>query len=150
MRTERKVDAIVFDWLREGLEERLAELLRALEQLSEGENVTEHVFDATLALQTLDRVFAMVDIQLVRVLIRTQLAALEAIERAGAEDDTALSAQIESAALLGALLDRMSTGAAVNAPSLLPMVNRLRGSMGQPALGVRDLASRAYLLQAEH
>ncbi|WP_372591684.1 hypothetical protein, partial [Guyparkeria sp.] len=150
MRTERKVDAIVFDWLREGLEERLAELLRALEQLSEGENVTEHVFDATLALQTLDRVFAMVDIQLVRVLIRTQLAALEAIERVGAEDDTALSAQIESAALLGALLDRMSTGAAVNAPSLLPMVNRLRGSMGQPALGVRDLASRAYLLQAEH
>ena len=150
MRTERKVDAIVFDWLREGLEERLAELLRALEQLSEGENVTEHVFDATQALQTIDRVFAMVDIQMVRVLIRTQLAALEAIERTGVENETALSAQIESAALLGALLDRMSTGATVNAASLLPMVNRLRAGMGQPALGVRDLAARGYLLQAEH
>ncbi|MFW5954422.1 MAG: Hpt domain-containing protein [Guyparkeria sp.] len=150
MRTERKVDAIVFDWLREGLEERLAELLRALEQLSEGENVTEHVFDATQALQTIDRVFAMVDIQLVRVLIRTQLVALEAIERTGVENETALSAQIESAALLRALLDRMSTGSTVNAASLLPMVNRLRTGMGQPALDVRDLAARGYLLQAEH
>ncbi|MFP4463395.1 MAG: hypothetical protein ACLFO0_06030, partial [Guyparkeria sp.] len=114
MRTERKVDAIVFDWLREGLEERLAELLRALEQLSEGENATEHVFDATQALQTIDRVFSMVDIQLVRVLVRTQLAALEPLENLSVgEDDanTAVSAQIESAALLQALLDRMAAGA---------------------------------------
>src|SRR5690554_5268693 len=107
MRTERKVDAIVFDWLREGLEERLAELLRALEQLSEGHNATEHVFDATQALQTLDSVFSMIDAQLVRVLVHTQLAALEPLE-ADRHDESAVSAQIESAVLLQALLDRMA------------------------------------------
>ncbi|MDG4868106.1 Hpt domain-containing protein [Guyparkeria sp. 1SP6A2] len=148
MRTERKVDAIVFDWLREGLEERLVELLRALEQLSEGENVTEHVFDATQALQTLDRVFSMVDIQLVRVLVRTQLAALEPLENDG--DERAISAQIESAALLQALLDRMAAGAPINPASLLPMVNRLRSTLKQPPLTARELAARSFLLQAEH
>ncbi len=148
MRTERKVDAIVFDWLREGLEERLVELLRALEQLSEGENVTEHVFDATQALQTLDRVFSMVDIQLVRVLVRTQLAALEPLENDG--DENAISAQIESAALLQALLDRMSAGAPINPASLLPMVNRLRSTLKQAPLTARELAARSFLLQAEH
>jgi chemosensory pili system protein ChpA (sensor histidine kinase/response regulator) len=150
MRTERKVDPIVFDWLREGLVERLAELLRALEQLSEGENVTEHVFDASQALQTLDRVFAMVDIQLVRVLIRTQLAALENVERNEAEDEAAVSAQIEAAALIRSLLDHMSTGSRINAASLLPMVNRLREGLGQPPFGVQGLAARAFVLQAEH
>ncbi|MGM0691602.1 MAG: hypothetical protein ACQES3_08735, partial [Pseudomonadota bacterium] len=149
MRTERKVDAIVFDWLREGLEERLAELLRALEQLSEGENVTEHVFDATQALQTIDRVFSMVDIQLVRVLVRTQMAALEPLEEPS-DDQTAISAQIESAALLQALLDRMASGAEIAPASLLPMVNRLRATIKQPPLEARDLATRAFLLQAEH
>ncbi|MFN2381830.1 MAG: hypothetical protein ABR561_04665, partial [Guyparkeria sp.] len=154
MRTERKVDAIVFDWLREGLEERLAELLRALEQLSEGDNVTEHVFDATQALQTIDQVFSMVDIQLVRVLVRTQLAALEPLEKQPAEPDaahqTAVSAQIESAALLQALLDRMAAGAEIAPASLLPMVNRLRGTIKQPPIDVREVAARAFLLQAEH
>ncbi|WP_322521636.1 Hpt domain-containing protein [Guyparkeria halophila] len=149
MRTERKVDAIVFDWLREGLEERLAELLRALEQLSEGQNVTEHVFDATQALQTIDRVFSMVDIQLVRVLVRTQMAALEPLEEPS-DDETAISAQIESAALLQALLDRMAAGAEIAPASLLPMVNRLRGTLKQPPLEARELAARAFLLQAEH
>ena len=149
MRTERKVDAIVFDWLREGLEERLAELLRALEQLSEGENVTEHVFDATQALQTIDRVFSMVDIQLVRVLVRTQMAALEPLEEPS-DDQTAISAQIESAALLQALLDRMAAGAEIAPASLLPMVNRLRGTIKQAPLDARELAARAFLLQAEH
>ncbi len=149
MRTERKVDAIVFDWLREGLEERLAELLRALEQLSEGENVTEHVFDATQALQTIDRVFSMVDIQLVRVLVRTQMAALEPLEDRS-DDQTAISAQIESAALLQALLDRMAAGAEITPASLLPMVNRLRGTIKQAPLDARELAARAFLLQAEH
>ncbi len=148
MRTERKVDAIVFDWLREGLEERLVELLRALEQLSEGENITEHVFDATQALQTLDRVFSMVDIQLVRVLVRTQLAALEPLENDG--DERAISAQIESAALLQALLDRMAAGAPINPASLMPMVNRLRSTLKQPPLTARELAARSFLLQAEH
>ncbi|HER35435.1 MAG TPA: hypothetical protein ENO19_08230 [Halothiobacillaceae bacterium] len=139
----------MFDWLREGLEERLAELLRALEQLSQGENATEHVFDATQALQTLDRVFSMVDIQLVRVLLRTQLAALEPLEHDD-RDEVAVSAQIESAALLQALLDRMAAGAEISAASLRPMVNRLRGTQGQPPLDERELAARAFLLQAEH
>ncbi|TKA89943.1 hypothetical protein FAZ79_04525 [Guyparkeria sp. SB14A] len=154
MRTERKVDAIVFDWLREGLEERLAELLRALDQLSEGENVTEHVFDATQALQTIDRVFSMVDIQLARVLVRTQMAALEPLEDNADESDdgdrTAISAQIESAALLQALLDRMAAGAEITPASLLPMVNRLRSTLQQPPLDAREMAARAFLLQAEH
>lgn len=149
MRTERKVDAIVFDWLREGLEERLAELLRALEQLSEGHNATEHVFDATQALQTLDSVFSMIDAQLVRVLVHTQLAALEPLE-ADRHDESAVSAQIESAVLLQALLDRMAAGAELTPASLQPMVNRLRATMEQPPLAARELAARALLLQVGH
>ncbi|HHQ69384.1 MAG TPA: hypothetical protein ENM98_03645, partial [Halothiobacillaceae bacterium] len=150
MRTERRVDTIVFDWLREGLDESVSQLLAALESLSESEQTTEPAFDAMQALKTLDNVLAFAGEHGVRVLIRNQHAALDKIDRADTPaEPQALSAQVESAHILRSIIDRLIFDGAINKASLLPMTNRLREQAGFPEIDATGFQARGLLLEQE-
>ncbi|HUN00039.1 MAG TPA: Hpt domain-containing protein [Halothiobacillus sp.] len=149
MRTESKVDSIVLDWLREGLTEKLDQLLRALDDLSSGIGGNEHLFESLQAIKTIDAVLAVSDFHILRVLLKEQMAALILLESPSDRATALLTAVTEAAWLLRAVLDRLSIGAVVNAMSLLPMINRLRLAQGLSELDTRNILTRASILWSE-
>ncbi|MHB1229756.1 MAG: hybrid sensor histidine kinase/response regulator [Halothiobacillus sp.] len=149
MRTESKVDSIVLDWLREGLTEKLDQLLRALDDLSSGIGGNEHVFESLQAVKTIDAVLAISDFHVLRVLLKEQMAALVLLEIKPEQTIALLTAVTEAAWLLRAVLDRLSIGAAVNAMSLLPIINRLRLAQGLSVLDTENVLARSSILWSE-
>jgi chemosensory pili system protein ChpA (sensor histidine kinase/response regulator) len=149
MRTESKVDSIVLDWLKEGLNEKIDQLLRALEDLSSGTGGNELVFESLQAVKTIDAVLAISDYQLLRVMLKEQMAALSMLEVKPERATVLVMAVTEAAWMLRALLDRLSVGATVNAMSLLPMINQLRQSQGLAEVDTVNVLTRSAVLWSE-
>ncbi len=149
MRTESKVDSIVLDWLREGLNEKIDQLLRALEDLSSGAGGNELVFESLQAVKAIDAVLAVSDYQLLRVMLKEQMSALTQLETRPEQAASLVMAVTEAAWILRALLDRLSVGATVNAMSLLPMINRLRLVQGLPEVDTVNVLVRSAVLWSE-
>lgn len=148
-RTESKVDSIVLDWLREGLSEKLDQLLRALEDLSGGTGGAEHIYESLQAVKTMDSVLSIADFQVLRVLLKEEMAALVLLETKPPQVESLLYAVTEAAWLLRSIFDRLSIGATVNAMSLLPMINRLRFAQGLPLVDTENVLARATIIWSE-
>ncbi|WP_407275591.1 Hpt domain-containing protein [Halothiobacillus sp. DCM-1] len=148
MRTESQVDSIVLDWLKEGLTEKLDQLLRALEDIGSGAGGNDLLFESLHAVKTIDSVLAISDLHPLRVLLKEQMSGLVLLE-AQPQNLELLSAISEAAWLMRAVLDRLSVGATVNATSLLPMINRLRAAQALPTLAVSGVLLRTQLLLSE-
>ncbi|MBD3815548.1 MAG: Hpt domain-containing protein, partial [Halothiobacillus sp.] len=149
MRTESKVDSIVLDWLREGLNEKIDQLLRALEDLSSGAGGNELVFESLQAVKAIDAVLAVSDYQLLRVMLKEQMSALTQLETRPEQAESLVTTVTEAAWMLRALLDRLGVGATVNAMSLLPMINRLRKSQGLAEVDTQNVLARSTVLWSE-
>lgn len=149
MRTESKVDSIVLDWLREGLNEKIDQLLRALEDLSSGAGDNELVFESLQAVKAIDAVLAVSDYQLLRVMLKEQMSALTQLETRPEQAESLVTTVTEAAWMLRALLDRLGVGATVNAMSLLPMINRLRKSQGLAEVDTENVLARSTVLWSE-
>ncbi|WP_290678811.1 Hpt domain-containing protein [Halothiobacillus sp. 15-55-196] len=149
MRTESKVDSIVLDWLKEGLNEKIDQLLRALEDLSTGAGGNELVFESLHAVKAIDAVLAVSDYQLLRVMLKEQMSALTQLETSPEQAESLVTTVTEAAWMLRALLDRLGVGATVNAMSLLPMINRLRQSQGLAEVDTENVLARSTVLWSE-
>ncbi|HUX81231.1 MAG TPA: Hpt domain-containing protein [Halothiobacillus sp.] len=149
MRTESKVDSIVLDWLREGLSEKLDQLLRALEDLSGGTGGAEHIYESLQAVKTMDAVLSIADFQVLRVLLKEEMAALVLLETKPPQVESLLYAVTEAAWLLRSIFDRLSIGATVNAMSLVPMINRLRSAQSLPLVDTENVLARASIIWSE-
>ncbi|ACX95372.1 Hpt domain-containing protein [Halothiobacillus neapolitanus] len=149
MRTESKVDSIVLDRLKEGLNEKIDQLLRALEDLSSGAGGNELVFESLDAVKAIDAVLAVSDYQLLRVMLKEQMSALTQLETNPEKAAVLVTTVTEAAWMLRALLDRLSVGATVNAMSLLPMINRLRQSQGLSEVDTENVLARSTVLWSE-
>lgn len=146
MRTESKVDSIVLDWLREGLNEKLDQLLHALEDLSGGTGGVEHIFESLQAVKTMDAVLSNADFQVLRVLLKEEMSALALLESKPPQTADLLSSVTETAWLLRSIFDRLRIGATVNAMSLLPMINRLRVAQSLPEIDTENVLARASII----
>lgn len=149
MRTESKVDSIVLDWLKEGLNEKIDQLLRALEDLTSGAGGNELVFESLQAVRAIDAVLAVSDYQLLRVMLKEQMSALTLLESGADQTEPVLMAVTEAAWMLRPLLDRLNVGAVVNAMSLLAMINRLRRSQGLVEIDTVNVLARSAILGLE-
>lgn len=149
MRTESKVDSIVLDWLREGLNEKIDQLLRALEDLSGGAGGNELVYESLQAVKAIDAVLAVSDYQLLRVVLKEQMSALTQLETKPEQAASLVTTVTESAWMLRALLDRLSVGATVNAMSLLPIINRLRKAQDLKEIDTANVLARSAVLWSE-
>jgi len=147
MQAESTMDAIVLDWLREGLDESIQRLLQALESLSSGELASpENALEAIEILDQLDRVLSMADQHAVRVLItEMSLACRELAEREEYSSDF-LAPLAQGAWLLTPVIDQIQSARHVTAVALLDTVNAIRSARGVSLLTARDIQIQQLLL----
>ena len=147
MQAESTMDAIVLDWLREGLDESIQRLLQALESLSSGELASpENVLDAIEILDQLDRVLSMADQHAVRVLITEMSLTCRVLAERDEYSSDFLAPLAQGAWLLTPVIDQIRSGRYVMAVALLDTVNAIRSARGVSPLTARDIQIQQLLL----